>query len=91
LSAPAAGDLVVITPAGGYVAPAYTHFVDAEENRKIWVLNPFEFFGQAFATDELPKPGRYKLESERGHSRMSFPPFWIQRHKLSTIPIRRIA
>jgi hypothetical protein len=51
LAAPAAGDLVVITPAGGYVAPAYTDFVDAEENRKTWVLNPFEFFGQAFDTD----------------------------------------
>lgn len=91
MAARPADGLVVITPAGGYVAAAHTRFVDAEENRKAWVLNPFEFFGQAFDTDELPKPARCNLASERGHSRMSFPPFWIQRHKLSTIPIRRIA
>ncbi|MFQ5738753.1 MAG: hypothetical protein ACE5JX_07035 [Acidobacteriota bacterium] len=48
--------LVVTSPAGGFVASGYTHYQDGDDSKRQWILNPFEFFRQAFATDEIPKP-----------------------------------
>jgi len=60
-----AADLVVVTPNGGYVASGYTHFSDPENDRKSWILNPFEFFRQAFRTDDLPKADTTTLSGNR--------------------------
>jgi hypothetical protein len=57
--------LVVAGPAGGYVAPGYTHYSNAEHNRLQWFINPFEFFRIAFGTDDLPKPDTTTLSGRR--------------------------
>lgn len=51
-------DLVVVSPRGGYVAPGYAVFTHRYRQQTFmqWYLNPFEFFREALATDELPKP-----------------------------------
>ncbi len=48
--------LVVTGPKGGYVAYGFSHFQDEEGVKHQWILNPFEFFRLAFATDKIPKP-----------------------------------
>lgn len=48
--------LVVTGPTGGLVTEGYARHHDPEINRKLWIINPFEFFRAAFATDDLPKP-----------------------------------
>lgn len=55
--------LVFVTPKGGYAAAAY-EAVWTEELRQ-WRINPFEFFRQAFATDDLPKPDTTTLSGRR--------------------------
>src|SRR6185295_16853285 len=47
-------DLVTVGPNGAYAAPGYVHFSENIERRE-WYLNPFEFFREAYATDNLPK------------------------------------
>jgi hypothetical protein len=49
-------DLVITGPRGSYVAPDYTHHLVPENGFRQWYLNPFAFFREAFATDDLPKP-----------------------------------
>jgi len=56
-------DLIVIGHQGGYVAPGYAMF--ERENFNQWYLNPFEFFRQAFTTDDLPKPDTTTLSGRR--------------------------
>jgi hypothetical protein len=65
---PAAGsDLVIISPRGAFVAPGYAYFADRSGDREFrqWYLNPFEFFRQAFATDDLPKADTATLSGRR--------------------------
>jgi polysaccharide biosynthesis protein PelA len=56
-------DLIVIGPQGGYAAPGYS-ILDREDFHQ-WYLDPFEFFRQAFATDDLPKPDTTTLSGRR--------------------------
>jgi hypothetical protein len=52
-------DLVVTTSQGGYVAVGYIHYQGSSVEEawfQQWYLNPFAFFREAFATDDLPKP-----------------------------------
>ncbi|WPZ33484.1 hypothetical protein T8K17_19890 [Thalassobaculum sp. OXR-137] len=62
---PARGDLVVTGPNGGLVAPSYAVEVDPPSNIRRWLINPFEFFRLAFATDDLPKPDTTTLVGRR--------------------------
>lgn len=57
--------LVVTSPAGGLAAEGFVRYYDQEFNRKTWILNPFEFFRLAFATDDLPKPDVTTLSGRR--------------------------
>ena len=48
--------LVVTSPRGGYVAADYGVFeAPGVSDAWFWYLNPFAFFREAFATDEVPK------------------------------------
>lgn len=62
---PAHGDLVVTGPHGGIVAPFYAAEIDPPSNIRRWIVNPFEFFRRAFATDDLPKPDTTTLVGRR--------------------------
>jgi hypothetical protein len=60
-------DVVIVSPRGAYVAPGFAHFshrVGVRDFRQ-WYLNPFEFFGQAFGADEVPKPDTATLVGRR--------------------------
>ena len=57
--------LVVTGPAGGLAAEGYSRYFDAEYNRRQWIVDPFAFFGDAFATDDLPKPDVTTLSGRR--------------------------
>lgn len=49
-------DLVVTGPAGGYIALGYAAIIrDGATIVRAWYVNPFRFFREAFATDEVPK------------------------------------
>ncbi|UCD11490.1 MAG: hypothetical protein JSU88_12745 [Nitrospinaceae bacterium] len=55
--------LVITGPQGGYAQTGYTALVS--EKRLLWLVNPFEFFRQTFATDQLPKPDTTTLSGRR--------------------------
>lgn len=57
--------LVVTGSAGGLAAEGYSRHFDAEYNRRQWIIDPFAFFGDAFATDDLPKPDVTTLSGRR--------------------------
>ncbi|MBP2229628.1 hypothetical protein J2847_002927 [Azospirillum agricola] len=57
--------LVVTGPAGGLVSDGYARHYDPEMNRRQWILDPFAFFRDAFATDDLPKPDVTTLSGRR--------------------------
>lgn len=57
--------LVATGPAGGYAAEGFVRYYDLEFNRRSWIINPFEFFRLAFATDDLPKPDVTTLSGRR--------------------------
>ncbi|MGH7005540.1 MAG: polysaccharide deacetylase family protein, partial [Alphaproteobacteria bacterium] len=49
-------DLVVVGPAGGYIASGYAAVLSDEPPLvRAWYVNPFRFFRHAFATDDVPK------------------------------------
>lgn len=60
-------DLVIVGPRGAYVALGYAYFAHRVLNREFrnWYLNPFEFFREAFDTDEVPKPDTTTLSGRR--------------------------
>ncbi|MBM4156931.1 MAG: hypothetical protein FJ221_18195 [Lentisphaerae bacterium] len=58
-------DLVVTGPAGGYVAENYLAYHPKGAYFRQWYVNPFEFFREAFATDDLPKPDTTTLCGRR--------------------------
>ena len=61
-----ASDLVTVGPNGGYAAEGYFHLASSEGiPRRHWYVNPFEFFREAFATDDLPKPDTTTLSGRR--------------------------
>ena len=62
---PARSDLIVTGPHGGFVAPSYAAQIDPPSNIRRWLVNPFEFFRLAFATDDLPKPDTTTLVGRR--------------------------
>ncbi|HQZ37475.1 MAG TPA: hypothetical protein PLH72_00445 [Vicinamibacterales bacterium] len=64
---PAEADLVIISPRGAYVAPGYAYFADRSDDREFrqWYLNPFEFFREAFDTDQVPKLDTATLSGRR--------------------------
>lgn len=55
--------VVVMTPLGGYIADQYAIKETSSSIR--WIVNPFEFFRRAFATDSLPKPDVTTLTGRR--------------------------
>lgn len=59
--------MVVTSPHGGYVADGYSHAAHDGKDEEIaqWYLNPFTFFGEAFATDDMPKPDTTTLAGRR--------------------------
>jgi hypothetical protein len=57
--------LVVTGPAGGLVTEGYGRYFDAEYNRRQWIVDPFAFFRDSFATDDLPKPDVTTLSGRR--------------------------
>ena len=58
-------DLVVVTRKGGWVASGYAYFHNESTDTVQWYINPFEFFRQAFTTDDLPKPDTTTLAGKR--------------------------
>ena len=58
-------DLVVTGPKGGYVAPDYSLINVKSGKFRYWFLNPFRFFREAFATDDLPKADTTTLSGRR--------------------------
>ncbi|MDH5393523.1 MAG: hypothetical protein OEY11_10085 [Gammaproteobacteria bacterium] len=58
-------DLIVSGPKGGYVAPGYSLISSRDGKQRFWYLNPFRFFRQAFATDDLPKADTTTLSGRR--------------------------
>ncbi|MBF0434757.1 MAG: hypothetical protein HQL77_05210 [Magnetococcales bacterium] len=61
--------LIATSPRGGFVAGDYALFMDQDpfEDHKFfqWIINPFEYFRLAFATDDLPKPDATTLSNRR--------------------------
>lgn len=58
-------DLVLTGPKGGYVAPDYSLINIKNGKRRYWFINPFQFFREAFATDDLPKADTTTLSGRR--------------------------
>lgn len=59
-------DLVVVGPAGGYVASGYAALLrDEPPLVRAWYVNPFHFFRDAFATDDVPKLDTTTLSGRR--------------------------
>ncbi|MFO1523841.1 MAG: hypothetical protein U1G05_17800 [Kiritimatiellia bacterium] len=58
-------DLVVTSPAGGYIAANYLGYQDQDGTFLQLYVNPFEFFRAAFGTDDLPKPDVTTLSGGR--------------------------
>jgi len=58
-------DLVISGPGGGYVAHDYALYVGTTPAQRQWLVDPFAFFRQAFATDELPKPDVTSVSGRR--------------------------
>jgi hypothetical protein len=58
---------VVTGPAGGFIAPGFTHYAAEAggRERRQWYVNPFEFFRRAFGTDDLPKPDPTTVSGRR--------------------------
>ncbi len=63
--AAALNDVVVLGRQGGYAAPGFAVYRGRQVNHRQWILDPFEFLRQAFATDELPKPDTTTLVGRR--------------------------
>ncbi len=57
--------LVILSPAGGFVAPGYAVGVDQQTGVKQWFVDPFAFFAAAFATADLPAPDTTTLCGRR--------------------------
>ena len=57
--------LVILSPAGGFVAPGYALGVDPQTGVKQWFIDPFAFFAAAFATADLPAPDTTTLCGRR--------------------------
>ncbi|QCG89530.1 hypothetical protein [Azospirillum sp. TSH100] len=57
--------LVVTGPSGGLVTEGYGRYFDPEYNRRQWIIDPFAFFRDSFATDDLPKPDVTTLSGRR--------------------------
>jgi len=58
--------LVVTGPNGGYVSPGYAAFEQPREpDTWTWQIDPFEFFREALATDEVPKLDTTTLSGRR--------------------------
>lgn len=57
--------LVVVSPAGGFIAPGYAVSSDAATGVKQWFVDPFAFFAEAFATHDLPAPDTTTLCGRR--------------------------
>ncbi|MBF0421477.1 MAG: hypothetical protein HQL73_00625 [Magnetococcales bacterium] len=61
--------LVATTPRGGFIAADYAIYMDQdpfEDHQFVqWIINPFEFFRLAFATDDLPKADVSTLSNRR--------------------------
>ncbi len=63
---PAMEAAVVVTgPHGGWIESGFSHFVNDNNDRLMWYVNPFEFLRLALATDELPKPDTTTLSGRR--------------------------
>lgn len=59
-------DLVVVGPAGGYIASGYAALLrDDPPFVRAWYVNPFQFFRAAFATDDVPKLDTTTLSGRR--------------------------
>ncbi len=59
-------ELLAIGPHGGYVAPGYLHFSRTDDApHRQWYVNPFEFFREAYGTDDLPKPDASTISGRR--------------------------
>ena len=60
-------DVILLGPRGGFIAPGYAYFSDRTGDREFrqWYVNPFEFFRQAFSTDEVPKPDTTTVSGRR--------------------------
>jgi hypothetical protein len=59
-------DLVIVGSAGGYIASGYAAlFRDEPPFVRAWYVNPFQFFRDAFATDDLPKLDTTTLSGRR--------------------------
>ena len=60
-------DLIIAGPSGGYVADGYIFRTNIEDGDEVaqWLINPFEFFRLAFATDDLPKPDTTTIAGRR--------------------------
>jgi len=60
-------DLLITGPNGGYISSGYIIKTDivAGVHTRQWVVNPFEFFRTALATDDLPKPDTTTIAGRR--------------------------
>lgn len=52
-------------PNGGFIADGYVFYIDKEEKRKQYYINPFEFFQHVFATTNDPIPDTTTLTGQR--------------------------
>lgn len=61
----ALADLVATGPKGGYVSPDYSLIYSRDGKLLYWHIDPFRFFREAFATDEVPKADTTTLSGRR--------------------------
>jgi hypothetical protein len=58
-------DLVGVGPQGGWVAPGYAIYHNERLNKTRWLINPFEFFKDTFADEEMPVPDTTTIVGRR--------------------------
>lgn len=58
-------DLIALTAVGGLVSSGYAIYRDKNFNQEFWYLNPFAFFREAYATDDLPKADTTTVSGRR--------------------------
>jgi polysaccharide biosynthesis protein PelA len=61
----ALADAVVLTPNGGFIGESYARYMDPENFKRQWRIDPFYFFSRALGVEDSPRPDCTTLNGNR--------------------------